>query len=123
MQACKRCKRILSLKDFWYKDRNACTNCLIKGQVSSSNARARRFGQKENLSDYEWAKKLKEYNHVCALCNGNKHPIFPLEIDHIVPLSVGGSHHIDNLRPLCNFCNVSRGNGVSRAKKRLQPLE
>lgn len=31
------------------------------------------------------------------------------EVDHIRPLSRGGSHHFHNLRALCHNCHVDRG--------------
>ena|SRR6266566_368157 len=39
---------------------------------------------------------------VCELC-GN---VENLVIDHIIPLSRGGSNDLDNLRTLCTSCNV-----------------
>jgi 5-methylcytosine-specific restriction endonuclease McrA len=35
-------------------------------------------------------------------------PLKVVHIDHIVPLSKGGSNHIDNLRVLCRRCHVLR---------------
>ena len=32
-----------------------------------------------------------------------------LEVDHIVPLSKGGTHHIENLQLLCGHCNRVKG--------------
>ena len=34
-----------------------------------------------------------------------------LQIDHIIPISKGGSDSIDNVRPAHGFCNLSKGNG------------
>lgn len=33
----------------------------------------------------------------------------PLELDHILPLSRGGSNHFLNLMPACKSCNASKG--------------
>ena len=47
----------------------------------------------------------------CALCyiylsTGNA------TIDHIIPLSLGGSHNLNNLQLLCIDCNIKKGNSI-----------
>lgn len=37
---------------------------------------------------------------------GNNHN--PLEVDHIVPISKGGTHELANLRVLCRYCHKKR---------------
>ena len=45
----------------------------------------------------------------CALCGAtNKEQ--PLEIDHIIPRSRGGTNDLDNLQVLCGPCNRSKSN-------------
>ncbi len=37
---------------------------------------------------------------------------FALEIDHIIPLSLGGIHKKDNFQTLCKSCNASKNNNL-----------
>jgi ATP adenylyltransferase len=45
----------------------------------------------------------------CELC-GVSHEEVALEVDHIVPRSIGGSNDLSNLQALCRTCNAEKGN-------------
>jgi 5-methylcytosine-specific restriction endonuclease McrA len=45
----------------------------------------------------------------CQYC-GNHPPIVVLEVDHINPVSKGGTNEIDNLVTSCFDCNRGKGN-------------
>ena len=40
--------------------------------------------------------------------------LYPLTVDHIIPVSIGGSDEMDNLQPMCAGCNFKKGNGIKR---------
>ena len=48
----------------------------------------------------------------CVLCGDSpsSNPVCVLHVDHIVPWSKGGRTSTENLRSLCNSCNIGRGN-------------
>lgn len=52
---------------------------------------------------------LKRDKYKCTYCgiSGNE---AELEVDHIVPKSKGGSHHISNLTTACRKCNQKKSN-------------
>ena len=72
--------------------------------LSRSHKRRSHFKHAGELDMHAWFKKLKLLNFQCVYC-GSKDKI---QIDHIWPLSKGGTNHIDNLQPLCRFCNYSK---------------
>jgi len=49
--------------------------------------------------------------YTCQLCGKTKEDI-PIEIDHILPVSMGGTNKENNLRTLCRECNQGRHNKV-----------
>ena len=56
---------------------------------------------------------FKKYNGECQECGiivEYSHPPKPnsASIEHIVPLSIGGSHTWDNIELLCHKCNTGR---------------
>lgn len=50
---------------------------------------------------------LKRDDYVCVKCGGRP-PDVELEVDHIVPVSCGGTNDLTNLRTLCRRCNQGK---------------
>jgi len=63
--------------------------------------RARKIAAAGSFTGAEWRALLGQCGNVCAYCRGPG----PLEADHRVPLSRGGTNFIDNLLPACRSCN------------------
>lgn len=82
-----------------------CSRCK---KTDDSRRAALRRDAPGSFTPQEWQAKLEEYNYQCAYC-GN-----PLDeditIDHITPISRGGSHNISNLAPAHKSCNSSKNN-------------
>jgi 5-methylcytosine-specific restriction endonuclease McrA len=53
----------------------------------------------------EWQDLCDYYDNRCLKCGEQK----KLTVDHVIPISLGGSNTIDNLQPLCDYCNKSKG--------------
>src|SRR3990167_2239180 len=50
---------------------------------------------------------LEKWGRKCAYCDLQN---IPLQIDHIIPKSRGGSNRMDNLTLACACCNQKKGN-------------
>jgi len=50
---------------------------------------------------------LCKWNHTCAYCGAAN---VPLELDHVIPRSCGGSDRESNRVPACHRCNQRKGN-------------
>jgi hypothetical protein len=58
---------------------------------------------------------LKRDRFTCVYC-GKTGAESELEIDHIHPVSKGGSHHVSNLVTACRTCNQAKGAGTLERK-------
>lgn len=58
-----------------------------------------------SYTDREWQALCREYNFCCARCGRRRR----LTVDHVIPVSKGGSSDISNLQPLCRPCNSLKG--------------
>lgn len=51
---------------------------------------------------------FKRDNNRCVICGGTQN----LTIDHVIPLSKGGSNNETNFMTLCSPCNREKGNQI-----------
>jgi 5-methylcytosine-specific restriction endonuclease McrA len=69
--------------------------------------RASKLGAYVTKADY--AGVLAEFGMVCHLCDGDIASMADLDFDHVIPLSKGGAHSTENIRPSHRHCNRSKG--------------
>lgn len=85
----------------WRKNnRDKCQIKLIRYRARLSSAPGR-------FSIYEWRDLLKR-NTACLMCLRPWGPQLKPTVDHIIPLSRGGSNFIVNIQPLCLSCNSAK---------------
>lgn len=66
--------------------------------------RALKLGARGSHTSQDWEILKNRFNYMCLCCKQHEPQIILTE-DHIVPLSLGGSHDISNIQPLCQSCN------------------
>lgn len=85
---------------------------LDKARIYVNNRRALIEGI--SLPGDTWERMIAHYGEECAQCGVNEN----LTLDHVIPLSKGGSHTISNLQILCAKHNSAKGNRNSNDYRR-----
>lgn len=88
------------IKDKWRAKNKERTNFLTRRYLY------RRKNAVGSHSPEELNRLFDMFQGNCAYCIGGK----ATTVDHIVPLTKGGTNNIDNLVPCCRSCNSSKGN-------------
>jgi len=65
-----------------------------------------RFGRYSIDAAY-WAWLCQMLDNRCQYC-GHQFPVRKLEIDHIIPVSKGGTSEWSNIQPMCRSCNSKK---------------
>lgn len=61
------------------------------------------------FSSDEWSDLKQRYGNRCLCCGRDD---VSLTVDHVVPVSRGGSNDIVNIQPLCQSCNSKKGTRI-----------
>lgn len=69
--------------------------------------------------NWAWLRKatFARHGHVCYRCGG-----YAGTVDHVVPVALGGTHDLGNLRPACGHCNSSTGASMGNRLRPPRPL-
>ncbi len=73
-------------------------------RAKSHRHRALRKGADGAFTSQEWKDLIEAHGGCCAYCRREA----PLEPDHRVALSRGGSNRIENILPACHRCNARK---------------
>jgi len=82
-----------------WRDRHGHRKCR------ACNLSAVLLRQTETFTEREWLRLVARHRGCCAYCGERG----PLQRDHVVALSRGGTVHIGNVLPACSYCNRSKG--------------
>ena len=98
-------ERIRSQNRKWHKERYA--NDETYRAMERQRSRLREAGKVSTgyITPKEWQSILNEFGNSCAYCGATK----DITMDHIVPLSAGGTNTVKNIVPACRRCNCSKG--------------
>lgn len=95
-------QKLIPLTHISYENVKFDTQLMVNPEISGAEY------QQGTLLGYEVREYLLEkFNRKCIYCGKQN---TPLEIEHIVPKSRGGSNKVDNLGIACRDCNVKKGN-------------
>lgn len=72
----------------------------------------RRAAKRNNGGTYtkeEFIQLCQKYENRCLMCGRNN---IKLTVDHVIPISLGGSNSIENIQPLCISCNSKKHQSI-----------
>lgn len=96
------------------KKQNSISNTSYNSIESlNDNKQIQKIQRNRNISLSTRTDIFERDNYTCQICGKNKHDDgVKLEIDHIIPVSRGGSDNINNLQTLCFECNRGKSDKI-----------
>jgi 5-methylcytosine-specific restriction endonuclease McrA len=95
-------------KTYYSKNKQYWTEWREKNRdsrnASNHKRRTNKLASKDTHTAEDRLLLFEKYNGLCIYC-GNE----AKTIDHLIPLSRGGSNGVENLAPACLSCNSSKG--------------
>lgn len=109
-------KKLQYQREYRAKNRdkvNANRNRWLKESGKGIEIKHRRRALERGAEGSFTAAEFRALGNTCALCGRDD---VPMTVDHIVPLSKGGSNYISNIQPLCKSCNCAKSDACEIAR-------
>jgi len=104
-----------------------CPGCLANvlapaaKRALSGRAKARSRSARKPIRDKVRWTVLERDEHRCKYCNVSEETLPPgvsLEVDHFIPVALGGKTELANLRTACTSCNRGKGATIPASAER-----
>lgn len=97
------------------EDRTSSENCLALPGTSNPKTEKKK-SNRAGIPPKLRHEIFQRDEFICQHCGASprKDPSVAIEVDHIVPVSKGGTNEKSNLQTLCNICNAGKGNSMPR---------
>jgi 5-methylcytosine-specific restriction endonuclease McrA len=100
---------------FNFDDMFACFESVSRSYLDRDTYKKLSAVERGEVSDSLRYDILNRDNFTCVLCGASARQGARLHVDHIIPISKGGKSTFDNLRTLCERCNVGKSNKMEGA--------
>ena len=101
--------------------------CSVLAQLLNQfdDVKTKKSKKRQPISAKTRLKVLDRDNYACQICGATIADGATLHIDHIIPLSKGGTSDENNLQVLCKHCNLAKNNSMNleHDKKKLRELK
>ena len=99
---------LLKSKKFSSNDLKVCVESIATNKLDRYTYKQLALVERGKVSDSLRYDILRRDNFKCVICGASQHQGARLHVDHIVPIAKGGKSTPDNLRTLCERCNIGK---------------
>ena len=97
---------------FDFEDMSACYDSVSRSRLDRTTYEKLAAVERGKVSDSLRYDILNRDNFTCVLCGASAKQGVRLHVDHIIPIAKGGKSTPDNLRTLCERCNVGKSDKI-----------
>ena len=101
---------------FGFDDLLACFESISRSKLDRMTYEGLAAVERGEVSDSLRYDILQRDNFKCVICGASAKQGARLHIDHIIPISKGGKSVPENLRTLCERCNIGKSNKIEKLK-------